>query len=515
MIGACRVLGALVFSFILTGAASPPPDSGPPSAADISAKVDAARGTPPDVFHETDETVSSNGTTTVEHDFTSGKDYRYVIDKGALHTERGSYHGTSWHMDANGQVVVAPPDDTVPNDDLPPSVVTPIQTPVDGYLVSSLSKAGYGMKEYVDRMNWRVIRREIVGSDGTITTTYEDFRTEAGRAFPHHIRTDDAPDGLVTDWRMVSYGTGDVTDADLAIPNPRRALVTFPPNVTSVELPARFDGTRIFVRVKIGDRGLDYQLDSGASGITIDAGVAKELGLHVIDQKSMVTARKHEVADAIVPEMTVGSLTMRNVAVKVLPEGWDMSPSIKSVGLLGFDFLAELGVTIDYEHQRVTAVPGSLFEPPSDPGTVPVAVRIDRGVPEADVTINGVLAKHFILDTGADGTFTITDYFARHHPDAFKFQTSTHDPQVFRGIGGAFLVERYSMSSVRLASIDFHDFYGFRIVTPGVFEASHDDGLIGAGFLQLFTLKLDYGKSLVYLVPRPAMRRAMRREAHG
>ena len=31
--------------------------------------------------------------------------------------------------------------------------------------------------------------------------------------------------------------------------------------------------------------------------------------------------------------------------------------TVKVVGLLGFDFLAELGVTIDYERKRVTVVP--------------------------------------------------------------------------------------------------------------------------------------------------------------
>ncbi|HTJ27533.1 MAG TPA: retropepsin-like aspartic protease, partial [Candidatus Limnocylindria bacterium] len=134
-----------------------------------------------------------------------------------------------------------------------------------------------------------------------------------------------------------------VTDDELAIAPPRRMLVTFPAGVHSVVLPTTFQGyqqSRIDVRVTINGRGLDFVLDTGASGITLDATVAKQLGLPAYDTHSTTTAGRYATARTIVPEMRVGDLTMHDVAVQLIPQGWNVGSEVKEVGLLGFDFLA-------------------------------------------------------------------------------------------------------------------------------------------------------------------------------
>jgi hypothetical protein len=47
----------------------------------------------------------------------------------------------------------------------------------------------------------------------------------------------------------------------------------------------------------------------------------------------------------------------------------------------------------------------------------------------------------------------------------------------------------------------FVNFDGYRIISKGAYESDEGDGVIGAGFLQLFTVSLDYVNSRVYLVP--------------
>jgi predicted aspartyl protease len=480
-----------------------------PEPAVLRERIRASGGPIPDSWRETDETVSSDGTTTIEHDYRRGKDFRYTFDTGPFHTERGVNGGRLWHMNDNGQVIVDQPDPGNATREVTTTTVESIHTPVEGYAIATLNAQGHGQKEYVDGTTWRVVRREQLTTNGTIVTTLDDVRADHGRTFAHHLHVENGYANTTSDLRVVDYAPDDVPASEVAISVPRRSLVTFPPGAGAVELPARFGPSHILVRVEIGGRGLDFVLDSGAGTITIDSDVARDLGLKEYGKHSAVTAGRYTTARTVVPEMRIGSLVMHDVAIQVVPHGWQTEPHVKEVGLLGFDFLAELGVTIDYEHKRVTVVPGSAYVPPNDPATIPLDVRVGGGQPRASVAVNGALGERFIIDTGGVGTFFIFDYFARRHPEALRDRGGggAQRLRTLTGIGGTFEVEPYQIESVKLASVNFTDFVGYRV--KGSSYAQNDDGIVGVDFLRLFTIGFDYGKSRLYLVPNASGRAAM------
>ncbi|HEX3464524.1 MAG TPA: retropepsin-like aspartic protease [Candidatus Elarobacter sp.] len=506
---AWRLFAALIFALPLLR--TPAPAAEPvPDAATIRAKVRAAVGDLPDAYRETDETTSSTGTTTVEHDFRRGKDVRFTYDAGRFHTEHGIFHAVAWHMNDNGQVVIDEPDPGEATAERVTTTVTAVHTPVEGYVIATLNARGQGTKDYVDAAAWQYVRRERIGPRGAIVATYDDIRADHGRTFAHHVHVDNGAAHTTSDLRIVEYVSGDVDPKDVAMPKPRRALVEFPPGVSSVDLPTRFGDSHVYVRVNINGRGLDFVLDSGASGITIDRGVARELGLPEFDKHSAVTAGRYETARTIIPEMRVGELVMHDVAVQEVPQGWNTADGVKEVGLLGFDFLAELGVTLDYEHQRVTVVPSERYVSPNDPHTIPIDVRIGSGQPLATVSLNGALGERWILDTGGAGTFLIFDYFARRHPEALHDVGAglmRRTPEI-RGIGGAVEARPYQIASIKLGNVNFADFVGY-VIPPGAAYAQRSDGLIGTEFLKLFTLGFDYANSRIYLVPNKNGRAAM------
>ncbi|MBV9440892.1 MAG: aspartyl protease family protein, partial [Candidatus Eremiobacteraeota bacterium] len=227
------------------------------------------------------------------------------------------------------------------------------------------------------------------------------------------------------------------------------------------------------------------------------------------DEHSAVTAGRYTTARTLAPEMRVGALRMRDVAMQIIPDGVIAVPGIRAVGLLGFDFLAELGVTIDYEHERVTVVPEPQYVAPAGAPVFALGVRIGRGVPMTDVAINGALSERFLLDTGGGGTFLIFDAFARKHPEALRDAGGgVKRARRFRGVGGAFDTQPYEIESVRLGALNFERFVGYRVTSSGSYQGT-DDGVIGAEFLRLFTLGLDYANSRVYLVPNSDGRKAM------
>jgi len=481
-----------------------------PTAAAIRERVAAASGAVPEAFREIDETTSSDGTTTVEHDYRRGKDFRFVFDNGPFHTERGNRDHEAWHMNDNGQVIIDQSDPGEASVDPTTTTVSAVSSPTVGYIIATLNARGNGIKEYVDGAAWRVVRRESITPNGTIVTTYDDVRSDHGRTFAHRVHVDNGYAHTSSELHIVEYVPSEVAANDVQIPTPRRTLVTFPKGVTSVELPVKFGRSHVYVRVNIGNRGLDFVLDTGASGITIDSGVARELGLTEYGKHSAVTAGRYTTARTIVPEMHVGDLVMHDVAVQEIPQGWQTASDVKEVGLLGFDFLAELGVTIDYEHERVTVVPGVAYAPPTDRQTVAIDVRIGSGQPRTNVTVNGALGERWVLDTGGAGTFMIFDYFARRHPEALKDRGGGRDgpERQLYSIGGAIPAKAYQIASLKLANLNFVDFVGYR-VTGSSSYASNVDGLIGADFLRLFTLGLDYQNSRIYLVPNRAGRAAM------
>jgi predicted aspartyl protease len=505
-------LWRLVPAFFLLFPLSAPAfaDEAPPDAAAIREHVRTAAAVP-DAYRRTTVMTSSDGTTTTTRYAERGDEWREIVERGPFHTEYGKTKKTEWHQNENGQTVIDEPDPGVAAPEATTTKVTRVHEPVEAWLVSDLNKRGHGTRVFVDPDTWRVVRRETVTANGTIATVYDDFRSDGGRVFAHHWKTENGYAHTTSDTRVTAYDAGAVPDAAVAMPDSRRRLVTFPAGVPSVTLPSKFGRSHVIVRIMVGNRGLDFLLDSGASGITLDNDVARQLGLPAYGEHTEVTARRYTSAQTIVPEMHLGDLVMRDVVVDTAPSLGEIEPGYKAVGLLGFDFLSELGVTIDYEKKQVTVVREPDYVAPQGNRVFWLDVRIGDGVPHTDVRINGALSERFILDTGHGGTFMIFDAFARKHPEALVDKGGGGDLRdvEFYGVGGTFETRPYQLGSVKVGGLNFQDFVGFRVVSAHSYDDSTEDGLIGADFLKMFTIGFDYANGRVYLVPNAAGRKAM------
>jgi len=509
-----RRVAVLLTALLACSVGSAPADDALPDSATIRAKVAAATGPIPSAYHETEEIVSSNGLTTVEHDTVHGQSWRSVYDSGPFHFEEGVDKTQAWHQNDNGQTVLDQADPGSPASAIMAGTVSRVHAPVEAYLIAALDAQGYGIKQYVDPTTWQPVRHERIEVNGIETTTYDDVWLDHGRTFAHHWHIDDTISQTSSDVRVTAYDSSPVFNDEVAIVPPVRSLVTFPSGVSLVTLPTQFNapdsGSDVVVRVTINGRALDFILDTGAGGTVMDTDVAKSLGLPFYNRASAVVAQRFSTARTIVPEMHVGDLVLRNVAVQLAPQGWDAGPYVKAVGLLGFDFLAELGVTIDYEHRHVTVVPDAAYVPPSDPHTLPLDVRIEEGQPFTSVRINGAVGDRWTLYTGGGTTFLIFDSFARAHPEAVRDNHgwgARSDPVTFYGVGGEFDTRPYLIANLQLSSINFIDVLGYRVTSKQSYS-DDGDGIIGADFLRLFTVGLDYGHSCVYLVPTKTTLRA-------
>jgi predicted aspartyl protease len=464
----------------------------------IQKQIEGAAGKRPDNERVTVTSVRS-GETTTQRSWRIGEDERTQYVDEPFETQDGTYKGQDWGQDENGITILQPEEPGNERKVQYQTSIRRITTPVSGYLIARLDPQGYGTRRYVDGTTWRVVRREYVSRTATTTVLYDDFRTVGGYTRPYHWTLNDGHPENATDERVTEATIGAVTADDVKIPARRRDLLTFPPGTTSVVLPAHVDGPRIIVRANVGKRGLDFEMDTGASSITLDAGVAQQLGLKVYSRYSAVTAQRYQTGRAVIPVLTIGAFELHDVAVDVIPTLQGQGGDTKVVGLLGFDFLAQAAYKIDYERARVTAYPSAGLTTPSAKDTIALDVRLGTGQPLITAAINGYSADRFVLDTGGEGSFVLFDYFARRYPDALK-KGAYSDGASMLGVGGAFSTRGYRAASLTVGRLMFTNVDGYLVTTGGAFEGE-EDGLIGSSFLRLFDVWLDYTTSHVYLVP--------------
>jgi len=472
-----------------------------PDSATIYAKVRAAHGADPSNYKEVLQISQSNGTGWTETRFVSGDNYRYDYSGDSVETQEGEYKGDSWHQNANGLTVVHEPEPGLATKETYTTTVTRITDPVRGYRIANLNKQGWGNVDYVDATAWQIVRSESIDASGTSVQTFGPLVAFGPRKLAKTRHLHDADSGLDSDTTVVSYEAGGVTDADVAIPSNRRTLVQFPAGVDVVNLPATFRNNRIYVMVTINGHGYDFLLDSGSAGINVDPGAVEALGLHVYSKsKNAYNAGAFDTAQAKIDAMSVGPLTMHDVYVHTAPVV-EHNDNVKSVGLLGFDFLAELGVKIDYDHKNVQVRRYGTYSQPVGADVNELPIRLDSQTPLVTAKINGAIAERITIDTGADSPFLLFNYFARRHPEAMvdKDGGGARSGYVdFDGVGGTVETKPYELGEIVLGRSRFLDFVGY-LVTSKSYLLSDEDGLFGTGFLRFYDVYIDYPNGVISL----------------
>jgi len=474
----------------------------------IEARLKAAYG-PPVLSLQTVIITKREGVRGRRTTYRLGDDYRRIFEEPPFVTQRGRVAKQSWHQNENGQTVIDQGDEGLAMPDHYVATVTAVSSPVAGYAIARLNASGFGSRDVIDS-SWHVIRHEALSASGTTVTTYDDFRSVDGATHAWHWTQGDGPPENTTEYSIASESR-DVRSSDVAIAKPRRAVFTLPGGTAEVALPARQVRDKFYVRVTIDGRGLDFLLDTGAAGITIDDDVARQLGLTLYGRFSNgANAGRYTGSRVIVPHLAIGPLAGSDIVMHTTPH---IAPTnagdMKPVGLLGFDFIGALALKLDYVHGSVTAYDPASFAAPTAPHTLALDVRLGTQQPMTDVMVNGALGERFIIDTGATAPLALFDYFQRRNRSALVDRGGGGAARNMRffGVGGAFDVRPYQLDSVKFGTADFKGFLAYAVTSRQAYGLD-EDGLIGTQFLNLFDVYLDYANSRVYLEPNELGRAA-------
>ncbi|MCI0749800.1 MAG: aspartyl protease family protein [Nevskiales bacterium] len=251
-------------------------------------------------------------------------------------------------------------------------------------------------------------------------------------------------------------------------------------------------------RARIGDQEFGpFLLDTGASRLVLDAGVAQQLKLPVVgESEDRNTGRKLKLG--LLNAIEVGPVMLENTPVAVL----DLSPMARSfgetpAGILGTPFFAGAIVEFDYENRTVACF---------DPRNYRLAqgrwqaLSFSGNRPAVLARLEGNVEGLFILDTGAGITVSLFPDFAREHGLTDRGVIKTRTVRVEGE------VEELE------GRLEWFELAGHRFERPIVFFRTPKNpdarfpegvaGLIGQDFLREFKVVFNYPESQIAFLHR-------------
>ena len=161
------------------------------------------------------------------------------------------------------------------------------------------------------------------------------------------------------------------------------------------------------LKLRIAGHDVFFVLDTGGADLTLDTAFAAELGLTTTAAGQGVFAggQQAPVGHTVLPQAQIGSITMANIAVTVLPtRNFELKPGLRIDGVIGTGFLMHFLSTIDYVHGALILKPRSdsaAFERRAK-GAVPMWLVGDHFL-FARGHINNGPEGLFNIDTGLAG----------------------------------------------------------------------------------------------------------------
>jgi aspartyl protease len=434
------------------------------------------------------------------HVFRLGRDERDITLLGPFFYEAGVHNGTHWQQTRNGITYAyngvhenrdARSDGAWLADPDPRDVhLIGESVPLNAYVVEIDPPGGRHEWRFLDKRSANVLRREYVEKGRRYTVSFDDYRVFDGIAEPSRIRSVDSF-GNERDLSLLSR-TLDLTpeQRDVDIPPSRRALVEFPPGVTTLHLPMRVVDGLCVVKVRIGLKDYDFLLDSGAAGIVIDPSIVDDNHLDTYGSRVGATIGTFSETTGIVPVMQIGGLRMRGVVARVVAVPFHLDERTHIAGLLGFDFFMDAVVHVDLDHNTANAVAPAAFKPPPDAAVIPIA--LDDRTPVVRARADSVTGR-VVLDTGANrSVFTLP--FASRSESAFDPSTPVTQ---FRSLSGMGTAESVHLKSFDIAALPLFD--PVVDVSNVNLGAEDVDGTAGTDLLHAYDLFFDYRAAALYV----------------
>ena len=448
----------------------------------------------------------------------SGTDYHSTIVTGPFTEQYGQQSGKRWYQNRNGLTTSTQDkeersfytarileDAADPKNDA--RVIGETQGTNPAYVVEvKVTHAKHPEWIFYDKSTSLVSRVEsTVGNKYRIISTYSDYRKTLGVNRPWYI-TDTYPDKyayLNDDYTLTGLRMGEpASAAEFTAPPDRRSLFQSLP-ADSMALPVKVIGNYVIVRVVIKGRGLDFELVSGSNDITIDRDVAAELNLPTYGQPTQ-TADGRPRGYVTKADVFVGDLQMPDIALYATRFNYKMDDGVKVVGQLGYDFLKDLALKVDYVNRSVTAINPKKFDKFSDPLTWMMPLRIEDGLPFIHAKIGDTVADRMIFDNAEPYVILFGGFTVPHRDDVKDIGKHTvHVLPLSQDDTIGYAIESGVTQPAHFifGPADYGSFSVIFTTIPWDIGDEEIDGIVGEPFIHFYDVTFDYPHNCIWLKP--------------
>ena len=279
-----------------------------------------------------------------------------------------------------------------------------------------------------------------------------------------------------------------------------------PPSVRIATVPLHaLTGAVVFVRACVNELAdtLNFLLDTGSGGISLDSSTCVEFGMPVVPTEKTIRGiagvRKVDFlygARLKLPGLTVDSLDFHVNDYEILTSVY----GIKVDGIIGYSFFNRYIVRLDYDNMLMEVhTPGEFRYPRGGYLLKPLMTSLP--IMTADFHDARDMNARFYFDTGAGLAFLLSESFAR---DSAVLLRKRKPPVVTQaeGVGGKMTMRLTTVRKVRVGP------YRFRRVPTFLFDDKYNvtsypflGGLVGNEILHRFNTVLNYRKREIHLVP--------------
>ena len=272
------------------------------------------------------------------------------------------------------------------------------------------------------------------------------------------------------------------------IPGTDQVSVAFPEGRNEISLAMQLLGNVPAIEVQIRGRQSKhlFVIDTGSSYTLMDSAVAQQSGLTASEKGSISGAGSGRIEVDLVPGMDLEIAGLRSSGHKVVLtdlSGISQILGSKIAGVIGYDFLNKVVVTLDYPSRKVTLQPKGSFTPQNDAQIVPL--RFKRRWVYVPITVKvpgqAEITDDFFVDTGSGDEV--------NHPLIKQSSAPIRSTATGVGLG--------SPTQGVTGTLDYAQLGTFRIesVSSTCCGANPDTHRqVGSGFLKRFVTTFDYAR---------------------
>jgi hypothetical protein len=266
----------------------------------------------------------------------------------------------------------------------------------------------------------------------------------------------------------------------------------------------QISGGVILIKACINDKpdSLNFILDTGSGGISLDSSTSITLGINSIESDTVISGigGVQKVRYAFDETLHIGGLTIEHLAIHRYDYGLLSSVYGEKIdGVIGYPFFKRYIVQIDFQHNHILIYNPGKFHYPQN-GTL-------MHIPTNPLPLQRVLVKDkksadfdFFFDTGAGLPFLMSEQFIQDNA-ILSSSKNTYLTQA-EGLGGKKQMRLTVVKSIKMGP------YTFRKVPTYLFKDDFNvtayplsGGLIGNEILRRFNLIINYDQHEIHLLP--------------